>query len=489
MTSNENTRFSRHIFRYGIGSILALGAGLVSFPITTRLLDNEQFGILSYLDTCALLLTAVLKFGCGDTLVRFYPHKGSEKELKQYWSSLLLAPALIALSIWAIVMAIAIYIALQGSMEMPETTLLALMQGILAVFFSHFLWVSRTKEQSKFNATIDVAYRWSIVAITVAILALVWPTADGVFLARVAGLAIFNIGIYVWLKKQIEFDISAIDWKYTWRGLRYGIPMALSEISSLVLGLVDRLMLKYLIGDYSIVGIYSIGFGLATYFDQLVTSVLGQAITPVASRLYSTQGAAAVVALKKTVLKNLVYLSGGFVCFLVFAGRDLLLTLAGTDKTESANIFVIAAIFFSVIPVLKVMAIGLLLDKRSDLHFIIILASAALNICINYVAIPKWGALGACFSTCSSLAVMNVALYILCPRQLRCHPSLIGTVRSIALAVACGVLMYWTEMFGVQQHWAKVLVALITVVIFYGGGILDSDSEFRKNIMLSLGLK
>ena len=32
-------------------NLLVLAAGFVSFPITTRLLDNHEFGVLAYFDT------------------------------------------------------------------------------------------------------------------------------------------------------------------------------------------------------------------------------------------------------------------------------------------------------------------------------------------------------------------------------------------------------------------------------------------------------
>jgi O-antigen/teichoic acid export membrane protein len=486
-TSSGNVRFSKHLSRYALGNIFALGAGLVSFPVTTRLLDNSQFGILSYFDTYILILAAILKFGCGDTLVRFYPHGGSDQEFRRYWSSLLFAPALIGLTIWLLIMLLASYLTIRGNLEMPSTVLLALIQTLFAVLFSHFLWVSRTREQSKFNAVIDVTSKWSTVAMVVVVLLLGWTAADGVLTARLIVLAIFNITLLVWLSRQIQIEIKAIDWGLTWRGLRYGIPLALGEISSILLGLVDRIMLKHYTGDFATVGIYSIGFGLASYFDQVVANSLAQAITPVAGRLYATEGASAVVSLKKTVLKYLVYIAGALVSFLLIAGQDLLLMLAGSDKIESAKIFVLAATFFAIMPIFKLMALGLLLDKRSDIHFIVLLGSAATAVAINFIAIPIWGSLGACFSTCLTLSGMNLVLYILCPKSLRCAPSIGCLVRTGVITVFCITLISWTGLFGVVSHWARVAVALFMVVIIYGGLLVTTDDNLKNQLRLSFG--
>ena len=40
--------FATHYLRYSTGNLLVIVAGLVSFPILTRLLDNKQYGILNY---------------------------------------------------------------------------------------------------------------------------------------------------------------------------------------------------------------------------------------------------------------------------------------------------------------------------------------------------------------------------------------------------------------------------------------------------------
>jgi len=480
--NDDQPIFAKHLSRYALGNVLALGAGLVSFPVTTRLLDNAQFGILSYFDTCILILAAILKFGCGDTLVRFYPHGGTEQEFKRYWSSLLLAPALLGVAIWVLIMLITGYLAARGSLEMPSTVLLALTQGLFAVLFSHLLWVSRTREQSRFNATIDVTSKWGTVAMMVLILVAGWQAADAVYTARLIVFAIFIILLFFWLSRQIQFGIDSINLGMTWRGLRYGIPLAMGEISSIVLGLVDRIMLKYYTADFSSVGIYSIGFGLASYFDQVVANSLSQAITPVAGRLYATEGATAVVMLKRTVLKYLVYISGALISFLMVAGQDLLLMLAGSDKTESAKIFVVAAMFFAIMPIFKIMALGLLLEKRSDLHFIVLLASAATAIILNYIAIPIWGTLGACFSTCLTLAGMNIVLFLLCPKSLRCAPTYECLFRVCLISAICITVMIWTDLFGVVSHWARVLVAFSILAVLFGGLILATDSELRMRL-------
>ncbi len=455
---------------------------MVSFPITARLLDTEQFGIFSYFDTCGLLIAALLKFGCGDTMVRFYPHEGNEKEFMKFWSSFLIAPAMIAFAIWIVIMIVAFALEAHGKFDNPTVIIFVLFQVMFTVFMSHALWISRAREQSKFNASFDVITKWITVVVTLLILSQFWPAAEGVIFARLICSFAFSIFLINWLSRQIKFSFAEIDLKETKRGMRYGIPMALSEISGVLLGLVDRLMIKHLMNDFSAVGIYSIGFGLASYFDQVITNAFSQAITPVVNRLYKTQGEAAVLAFKRKLMNFLFYISCGFICFLVIAGRDLLLTLAGADKEPAAEIFVIAAIFFSVMPVLKVASTGLLLGKRSDIHLIVILFAAVLNVGLNCFAIPTWGTIGALTSTCFSLTVMNVLLYSFCPKPMRCLPEVTAMSRAVLAGSVCFLIITGTGILVAQSHWARVLSTFALVSVLYGGAIFSTDSILRQTL-------
>jgi O-antigen/teichoic acid export membrane protein len=371
---------------------------------------------------------------------------------------------------------------MHGEFNNPTVVIFVLFQVMFTVFTSHALWVSRTREQSAFNASFDVIAKWITVIVTLLILSQFWPTAEGVVFARLICSFAFSIFLMNWLSRQIKFSFAEIDLAETKKGMRYGIPMALSEISGVLLGLVDRLMIKHLLNDFSAVGIYSIGFGLASYFDQIISNAFSQAITPAVNRLYITKGEAAVLLFKRNILNILVYISCGFICFIVIAGRDLLLTLAGADKESAAEVFVIAAIFFSIMPVLKVASTGLLLGKRSDIHLIVILSAAMLNIGLNLFAIPAWGTIGALTSTCFSLAAMNISLYTLCPKAMRCLPDLSAMSRAATAACVSYFIITGTGILAAQSHWARVLMTFTLVSLLYGGAIFATDSNLRQTL-------
>ncbi|TWI07275.1 polysaccharide biosynthesis protein [Lysobacter ruishenii] len=70
------TGVAKHYFRYSLANALVVMAGLVSFPVLTRFLDNAQYGILGYYDTLVLVAVAVIKLGSQHAMLRFYPANG-----------------------------------------------------------------------------------------------------------------------------------------------------------------------------------------------------------------------------------------------------------------------------------------------------------------------------------------------------------------------------------------------------------------------------
>ena len=57
---------SKDVSVAAFSNVLVLAAGLVSFPITTRLLSSSEFGLLSFWESGLLVLVAILKLGASD---------------------------------------------------------------------------------------------------------------------------------------------------------------------------------------------------------------------------------------------------------------------------------------------------------------------------------------------------------------------------------------------------------------------------------------
>src|SRR5258708_36856319 len=99
---SEGTRggVAPHYVRYGLGNVLVMIAGFVSFPIMTRLRDTGQYGLFGYYDAWLLILAGLFKLGAQHTILRFYPHAGGAPALARFGANFILLPFLSGGGLW-----------------------------------------------------------------------------------------------------------------------------------------------------------------------------------------------------------------------------------------------------------------------------------------------------------------------------------------------------------------------------------------------------
>ena len=475
-------RLAGHYSRYALGNVLSMAAGFVAFPITTRLLSNEQLGVLGYLEVWTLLAVAVLKLGIGDTLMRFYPHGGDAHALARYSTNLIVVPTFLAVAGWLLCLALVTAGAVLGWIDTPLVAVLAAVTVLTQVILSHLSWIWATRELSGLNAMSQVLSRWATVLLTLLVLLFLWPSATGVFVARIAiGALMLAFGL-AWFVRNVPFDLRLRDWSQTLEGLRYGIPLAMKEISNIFLVMINRAMLKWLDGGYAVVGIYTVGFSLAMYIEQLVSVALAQALNPVATRLFATDGAAAVVALKRRVLVPIVYACVGLAAGVVVAGYDFIHLVAGADKMASAPVFVVATVFLLMQPIVSVAGMGLLLEKRSGIVFASTAVVAVLNAALNLIVIPRFGLMGATVSVCASQLALQFALYAFCSPNLRCPPPLGVIARALVFAALFIGVCEATGLFGLQSAALRFGAVVLAFIGLYLVPVLLTDAKLRAMI-------
>lgn len=479
MSASKTPSFAKNFAFYALSNILVLAAGLVSFPITTRLLSSAEFGLLSYWESGLLVLVAILKLGASDGAMRFYPHNGDAKALRGYATNFVMAPALMGLAGWTLVLAITGAAALGGWLEHPLVVLLAMAQILPLAWAALAFRVLQARELAAVNAVMSVIWRWVTLAGTLAVLVWVTQSALGVLGAKLI-VHILVIGpLLIWLLPSLPFSKDAFDWSQVKVGLHYGLPLALMELSNIALWYVDRFMMKWLIGDFSVIGLYSIGFALASYIDQLINTALGQALTPVTTRVFATEGPAAVRAVKQRVMRPLI-----FVCFalstgLIIAGRDFLTILASADKAGAAPVFIVAGVFFLMRAIVMAAAEGLLLHKRSKTVFGLTIVAAVVNALANVVLIPMFGMMGAVYATGFSIIGLQMLFFAYCPQDLKVWPQASVLLKASIAALVCLAVAHQTSLFGLQHHVARLLAAGVLVLVGFAIAML-TDREMRS---------
>ena len=468
-----------HYLRYATGNVLVMVAGFVSFPIMTRLLDTSQYGIFGYFDAWLLILAGVFKLGAQHTILRFYPHTGDRFALARFGANHILAPFAVSSALW--LLGVIAYAAIVFSAP-PEA---ATVGWIMLLLLLPTMWISYVnafafaEERSDVSVRISVGQRWCETVCILLVVYFVARSTLGVYLARFGVAAIFAAGLTFWLRRNVPLRARYFDAADYASGLRYGVPLVLNEIAATLLAFADRLMLRQLLVDFAAVGVYTIGYGLALNINNLFNLALYNAYTQVSIREFETSGAAAVLRTKRAVLHGLVYFCVAMIVGLVVVGGDALLLMAGNDKTASVPVFVLIGIVYTLDGLFGICGAGLLLLKRSRRVLALTLGAAVLNVALNSQLIPRFGVIGAAYSSMLSFATLNFARYLTCPRELRALPDARATTIAVGLGAFCVAIANVTHLGGVESHAARIVMLALLLLIGFVAPAFMLDRELR----------
>lgn len=470
-----------HYQRYAIGNVMTIMAGLISFPILTRMLDNTQYGILGYTDTWVLMAVAVGKLGAQHAILRFYPHGGDEARLRAFSTNLFYLPLLISACIWALAALVLAAVDLTGGFHQSPVFWMALVLAALTVYASLVETVLRATENSGFVILTRVAWRWLELLLMIGAVLLLQHSALAAYGGKLAA-ALLMVGIYVrWSRRHLAFSRPALDLGQLREGLVYGLPLVANEMIAVALVSVDRLMIKNIMGDFAAVGVYTIGASLAMQVSVFLNIAVFEAFTPMANRLYDTEGAAAVRALKQRVLLPLTYAAVGAAVLLWCFGTDVIVALSGPSKAGSGPVFSWMGIIYALQPLLLVAGYGLLLEKRSVKVMTLMGMALAVNTLCNLFWIPRFGVMGAVYATALSSALVGLGHCLWVPRNLLQLPAArtLLVAGGVGLAVCIG-MTYLDLLLELRQGWVRLLGGGGLVGITYLLAVLVLDPRLRE---------
>ncbi|MBN8727789.1 MAG: oligosaccharide flippase family protein [Xanthomonadales bacterium] len=475
-----------HFSRYLGGNLLAVVASFISFPVLTRLLDNEQYGILGYFDAWLMGLLAVVKLGTQHSTTRFYPH-GNPTVVRGFVASFLLLPLRYSVLAWLLVVAGYAYF---GAGLASEVRLVGwCMIGLLLPY----TWISNVsaligiEQRSGLYTVLSVVQRWAEMLAIVGVVVLLRRDAAGAYAARLAIGAAVALWLAWWVMRthhpRWRMAVRA-DWLAT---LPYALPLVANEISGAVMPLLDRVMLKAVLDDFVPVGIFTVGAGLAATLNMLVNQALSVAFLQVSMREFALEGAARVVATKRAALRVMVYAYLMLMAGLLCVGRDFLLMLSGPGKLASAPVFVALGICYLGYGILDLMGSGLLLAKRSRTMLALNLAAVSATIGANLVLIPHFGVTGAVAATFAGYLVLGIGQLACCPRELRAWPEWRPLLTALGLAALLVVFVKATGLFGLESPWLRFIAMAPLALALYAAPVLVLDPLLRRQVLARLG--
>jgi len=469
---------------YSLTSLFVMVAGLVTFPLLTRLFSVADYGIMSLVGATISVAVALGKVGVQHSIIRYHSEivaGHSRYSLAQLSSTTMLA-MLATGGTAAFMLAI-------GSQLLPARWLgdprvpglMAIVSIVVAVQVLESVLVNfiRAEQRTSELMIYQVLKKYlglglvlfAVLAIARSLTAFYTASAITECLAiGILALVMFRRGSPprpspTQFSRPLYFEL-----------LRFGVPMLIGyELSGIVLSVGARYVIDGALGETEL-GLYAAAYNLCQYIQSVIITSVNQAIMPLYMQMWDQKGRDETVDFISRSLRTYALLGAPVIAGLAAVGPELLPALA-SDKYAGAAVILPWVIAGMVVDgTSSMLGAGLFIHRKTRIIMGIVGSGALLNLVLNIVLVPRIGILGSAIATLVSYAVNALALALAARNLLRVQIPW-GTI----LRAGSAAVLMWLALrnFYTGHRFATIGLRLGAGVTIYGLAIMLLDRDAR----------
>ena len=442
LLGHELKTLARESSHYLGGLLGNLAVGFVSFPIFTRVLSVSEYGLMDLGQRLLLMLTIASKLGLQNASLRFYDSKEFSNDAgaaRSYYSTLFFGMLGTSSSI-VLLFILGVSLVPKALTLGPLANLVYLLLGLVVLrAMGAILWgFLRIEERTTTFNVLTVAIRATTVATVCVLLPWIGRSARTYFTGTFTVETILVLGLTAWLLQRGVLVPGRFKFSLFRTAIAYGTPLVLYEFAFAVLGSADRFLVRHYVGANAL-GFYSVAYGLANNVNELLVTPLGLALIPIYMRIWTSDGAEKTSAFISTAFNLFVLAAAGVLAAIAATGHSIVSLLASAKYNGADRLIPVILAGLLVYGANVFVAAGLLIHKRTMQMSGLLVISAALNIALNCVLLPRMGLMGGALATLLSYLVCILSLAWASNRILPLHTDLQTCLKYLAAgAVAWG---------------------------------------------------
>jgi O-antigen/teichoic acid export membrane protein len=404
-------KFARDVSLIAISELLIRVRPIIFLPIITKVLGASDYGIYtSLLVTLSFLLPFSL-LGTNISIVRFLaPEKNKIKKAKSLFTSLyFVCFTSIVFSLFLYFSAGTLANTVFGNPESAEIIRLGAflfpVEALLVIFVSFF----QMKQQMYLVSLINISKALGPLALAILFLLSGYGLMHLIYSFIIVYSTLTFFSLLLVLK---DLRPTFPDWSILAGYLSFGIPLVIATFSGTILNLGDRYVIGFFMSSTA-VGIYAVAYTIGNIISIFMAPINVAILSP-ASKAYESS--------RENELKN--YFEYGIKYFLMLAIpaifaltllSDSFITALATEEFLNDNFMIvgfvsIAALFYGLF---NINATIFYVLKKVKTLTIILIGGAISNIILNILLVPKFGLVGAAFSTLLCfMSIYITSLYI-----------------------------------------------------------------------------
>ena len=386
---------------YALGDLFVKGFLFISLPLLSRVLDPEQYGKLSIINTAIMILYVFISLNLQNAVTNRYML--TQDNFGSYLKSILyfLLPfQLILLSLSPFYMK-------------PLSTLLGIeesdffwVMGICILLSYIYIYTCYLQAARKSGSYVKINVISKVSEIALIFIFAITLTQQQ-YLSKIYAQVIVSLILIAYVLNKFrklakgDFDVSLLK-----EAVLFSVPLIIHVLSNSLLSQADRLIINRELGSYE-AGLYSFAYNIGTGI-LVVIMAWNSSWQPRLYRLIEEK--------KLEKIKNNIYASTVVVfCISVMSilfSQEAIFILADKKYYASVNILPLIFVGNALIHIYLIYVNFLFYKKRSLIISCATLFAVIFNILLNYYLIPKFGIVGSAWATIASYFLLALMHYI-----------------------------------------------------------------------------
>lgn len=461
--SQEYTRASVY---YVAASIVGQGIVLLSSSVFTRLMSQEDYGLVSTYSTWVLVINTFICLNLFITVRNAYID--FKDDYDRYNSSVLLLVLVSGVLITGLIVGGCMFFEADFSIE---EILFACMQSIALNVVNYMLAVQSMKNQYKQRALLMILPNWGH---TILSIIFILTFTQNIYLAKIAGNSLgmlFFGGICVAaLIRKSAPKIILRYWKYA---LKISIPSIFNTLSDLILIECDRLMLTFMVGAVETAE-YSIVYNAGSIILAIYQAING-AWTPWFFKKISQKDGKAIKKYQSYYMLAFTVFSCGMMTIM----PELIKILAPENYWKGIRYAGPIVVASYLIYLYAFFTCYLTYQKRTGTIARNTIISAALNLILNYIWIPQYKSVGAVMATVASYLTLFLLHYFTLGKNRKLFFAVDAMWRQIVMVAVYAAVFYFTKDLYLIRYGVFIVFAVV-IAARYGKEIFKCANELKK---------
>ncbi|MDP2637190.1 MAG: flippase [bacterium] len=468
-------KFVKDIGLVGIAQILTNLRGIILLPVLAKSLGASEYGIWAQLSITVNFLIPLTSLGLPNALVRFLPgSKGTADAREQVWSSVFFTLLVSAIGGIALLLLAG---PVQRVVQIPQPFLiflagLVVTQSLNTVFSGI---VQAFQEAKKLSIFIVLSPILDIVFITLAVV-LGKGLYGAVIAMLLAKLLIFSLFLLL-ITQKIGFSFPRFSRIKEY--LNFSLPTVGGNLSYRVVQVGDQYLIGIFLG-IAFVGYYAPAYSLALVLNMFTLPV-GMILPPLLAKLFSENNIGEIKRYLGSTMKYLLLLIIPSTFGISILAKQLLEIFSTEEIARNASMVIpLVAASFLLFAAQGVFVQVLYLFKKTKSLGSIWFFAALINFGANIFFIPKFGLLGAAFTTLLAYIFVLAATWFVSSQHLRFPVEWLALLKSVLASLAMSFAIFLFSPQGLAETGIAIVLGalLYGVLLFAFRGVGKKEIEF-----------